>query len=552
MPPDVFVLIGDCLRAASATERTLPFCRAAADLRFERCYAPGTWTLPSHASLYTGSPAVDHGVTRWGDRIDRGQAWLPETARRNGYATALVSENPTFSGRYGFDRGVDLADDFVNAKPFPSDFAAETVVEERSPGAVASVLAGIAESDRPLRSVANALFAPLAYGRDWLASPASRWPGTRFPHRGDRVRSHLRSIVADPPGADGAPLLATANVLEPHNPHSVPPRRGARALGLDVPGAEQSRLASVDDNKIFLFESPDEPPAGAAEYGSWEAVFSRREEIYEAQIREFDRVVADLAGDLGERFDEALVVVTGDHGQLFGEEGMVGHHTSLHPHAVHVPLLVSLPADWAPPDGPVGVDGPAGVAEDAEVAEDTEVIGESGSTGHGGVAGARSLDEPVSLVGLSRAIGAVVSGEIRDAEAFADRVRAGGERPVVVTVDGPNWSVPDLEDRYGADAVADLAVRKVGLFGRDTQVVLASPWDDDSIAVTEYALEDGGRRRVAGYEFDEWRANSGVATRFRAALGRDRLAAFERWLAPEHATPEAGPATNRLRRLGYR
>ena len=50
--PDVYFLIGDCLRSANVTDRTMPFSIEAADVTATRCYSPGTWTLPSHASLY--------------------------------------------------------------------------------------------------------------------------------------------------------------------------------------------------------------------------------------------------------------------------------------------------------------------------------------------------------------------------------------------------------------------------------------------------------------------------------------------------------------------
>lgn len=569
MVPDVYVLIGDCLRAASATERTLPFCRGTADVRFGRCYAPGTWTLPSHASLYAGSSAVDHGITRWGDRLDPGQAWLPEAARQHGYVTALFSENPTFSGRYGFDHGVDFADDFVNAKRFPSAVAPEAVVDGVSPGAALAVLSALLGSDRPVRNLANAAYAPLSYASHRIRTGQLPGIGGRFPHRGDRVLSHCREFVADRSDRD-APVLAFVNLLEPHNPHSVPPRAGARELDLDHSRSDQRRLAAVDDNKCYLFEHPDAPPSPAADaFPSWGDVFARREAVYEAQIREFDRLVERWASGLGADFDDALVVVTGDHGQLFGEEGMVGHHTSLHPHAVHVPLLASLPSSWT------------ASTERSESAPGSESSARPVP---------RTVEAPVSLVGLSRAIHGVVTGEVDDGDAFVDRVRAGsgasvqrepfrdgstgdatdeaaivgpeaiasdeGVResadPVVVAVDGPNWNVADLEDRYGPDAVADLAVRKVGLIGTDTQVVFASPWDDDSIAVSEYVLAGGDRRQVADCEYDAWLESSEVAERLREAVGEDRLDAFERWLAPERTAAEAGPASNRLRQLGYR
>jgi arylsulfatase A-like enzyme len=40
-------------------------------------------------------------------------------------------------------------------------------------------------------------------------------------------------------------------------------------------------------------------------------------------VRYLDHLLAEWAQHLGSTLDDALVIVTGDHGQLFGEEGMV-------------------------------------------------------------------------------------------------------------------------------------------------------------------------------------------------------------------------------------
>jgi len=42
--------------------------------------------------------------------------------------------------------------------------------------------------------------------------------------------------------------------------------------------------------------------------------------------------------------DEALVVVTSDHGEEFAERGRIGHRSSLYSELVRVPLVVSWPA----------------------------------------------------------------------------------------------------------------------------------------------------------------------------------------------------------------
>ena len=67
---------------------------------------------------------------------------------------------------------------------------------------------------------------------------------------------------------------------------------------------------------------------------------------YDAEIHSMDRAFGDLLVFLKERglYDRALMVVTSDHGEEFGEHGKVGWHShTLYDELLRVPLLVKLP-----------------------------------------------------------------------------------------------------------------------------------------------------------------------------------------------------------------
>jgi uncharacterized sulfatase len=50
--------------------------------------------------------------------------------------------------------------------------------------------------------------------------------------------------------------------------------------------------------------------------------------------------VGSLVDHVTDHFEDAIIVVTADHGDLLGERGLLGHHTVLHDALVHVPLVV--------------------------------------------------------------------------------------------------------------------------------------------------------------------------------------------------------------------
>jgi arylsulfatase A-like enzyme len=75
------------------------------------------------------------------------------------------------------------------------------------------------------------------------------------------------------------------------------------------------------------------------------AEVQRLEQLYDQEVRYLDGVLAELFRGLKERgfLDDAIVIVTADHGEEFGEHGAYYHGVSLFEAAIRVPLWVCLP-----------------------------------------------------------------------------------------------------------------------------------------------------------------------------------------------------------------
>ncbi len=67
---------------------------AAEGVLYERAYAQAPWTLPSHATLFTGLPPEDHGVSSRRLVASEELVMLAERLRDAGYETMGSSENP--------------------------------------------------------------------------------------------------------------------------------------------------------------------------------------------------------------------------------------------------------------------------------------------------------------------------------------------------------------------------------------------------------------------------------------------------------------------------
>lgn len=85
---------------------------ASAGLLYTHAYAQAPWTLPSHATLFTGLAPAEHAVSWRATRARDQLLTLAERLRDAGYDTMGVSENgwiaPTFNMTQGFDRYVEV------------------------------------------------------------------------------------------------------------------------------------------------------------------------------------------------------------------------------------------------------------------------------------------------------------------------------------------------------------------------------------------------------------------------------------------------------------
>jgi arylsulfatase A-like enzyme len=67
--------------------------------------------------------------------------------------------------------------------------------------------------------------------------------------------------------------------------------------------------------------------------------------LYDAEILYMDHYLGTLVASLkrDKLYENTMIIVTADHGELFGEHGKHGHGRSLFQEEIHVPLIVKYP-----------------------------------------------------------------------------------------------------------------------------------------------------------------------------------------------------------------
>ena len=266
-------------------------------------YATACWTVPSHASIFTGlmpraaglgqvlSPAEAKPLTA----AHRDRA-LAEVLRRAGYRTLAASTNVWVSEASGFDVGFD-------------DF--EQIDSRRH--------SRIQWEGRRQRL-------------EWLVHGARG-------HRDDGARdveAALRRSLAPGP----KPFFCFVNLIECHSPYLPPRPCGGFSLLERVRAADEAR-------RYYRLDAIWRVNAGAARVP--DPVLERARRMYAASIRYMDdwlaRVLEQL--DSSGTLDDTLVIVTSDHGENLGEGGLIAHALSLDNRLIHVPYVAAGPGSEA-------------------------------------------------------------------------------------------------------------------------------------------------------------------------------------------------------------
>ncbi|NNE44861.1 MAG: sulfatase, partial [Gemmatimonadetes bacterium] len=125
-PPDIIVVVLDTARRDHFSlygydrPTTPAFDALAAEcVRFDRAYSTSCWTVPSHASLFTGLYPVAHGANQRSQYLDGSAETLAERLAAAGYQTASFSSNPWISEKANLAQGFEHAEVVATGRTRP-------------------------------------------------------------------------------------------------------------------------------------------------------------------------------------------------------------------------------------------------------------------------------------------------------------------------------------------------------------------------------------------------------------------------------------------------
>lgn len=303
-------------------DRYAPRLQQLADVSVDQCRAASSWTVPSHASMFTGRLPHRHGVHA--GAIDFESLDVSETFLQayEDHRTVGVSANAFVDSAFGFDT---LFDDFYDVTPsvvfgdglYLRDFTSERDGAWQYLDYVRQAL----RDDHPLKSLVN--------GVSGVTSDLKPSFVPRFSDDGARTVSNVAADVVDE--ADRSCCLFL-NYMDAHGPFAPTTRYGA-----DLHSAPRGWTS--DEIDIWKYNTGTRSPyADDVEH---------YRDLYAAAIDYLDRTLAELVKRIEARSDrEVTFVITSDHGENLGyepDDHLIEHKGSLTEGLLHVPFLIRNP-----------------------------------------------------------------------------------------------------------------------------------------------------------------------------------------------------------------
>lgn len=270
---------------------------AEAGVGFRNCITAGKDTLTSSGGILTGLAPTHSTLGITGNRLPETVRTVPERFAEAGYQTAALSGNYYVSEETGLARGFDRF-----------QLLSSSTLHQLGPRILLRYLRVLHTHSAGFTLDASKHSAP------FLMNQVAK----------GRIREF-----------DDRPFFYYLHYNEPHRPY-YPPRgfRDRFAADLEMTPAEAA------EKSIQVHRDLEEIIAGGADLtpAEWDAL----EVMYDTEIAYTDRMVGRLVSWLRERnAGPTVVVVTADHGELFGEYDLLSHKYVLDDAVTRVPLVVA-------------------------------------------------------------------------------------------------------------------------------------------------------------------------------------------------------------------
>jgi uncharacterized sulfatase len=299
-----------------------------------KAISPAQWTIPSHASMFSGEYPTTHKTIQASDALNSQLVTLGEYARYEGYKTIGFCNNPLVGVLdNGFRRGFQ---EFYN---YGGTIPSTPSINGNNKNSLLSkirrqyfklidriatpIQQAVAVSPEVLQIALNPLLVPL-------------W--TRFSNFKGDTEASIKDTTVYLKASEDQPKFIFLNLMETHMPYTPPRRYLKKFASIVLDDVEAGEFMSVYNTRALHWLLPLDKP-----YSSLQS--QTLSDMYDAEVAYQDHLLNQLLVvlDQPEHRENTLVIIVGDHGEMLGEHQIMGHGLGVHEELVHVPMMIRFP-----------------------------------------------------------------------------------------------------------------------------------------------------------------------------------------------------------------
>ncbi len=266
---------------------------------FTNAVANAPWTVPSHASMFTGMYPSKHGThhtpeNSFSNPLSKDNKTIAEILRENGYKTSAIVANYAIGGNKGFEQGFELYYEGISS--FQRFFLGQLLCR---------------------------IYPIIRYRRNFRIN--------RFLLSSQINDSVLHWIDNNKDNK----FFMFINFMDVHAGFNYLPDGFDKKFNFDWNSLDS--INDIDMKNIVNFRKN----------------ISQKEQnifidVTDCKLNHLDHNLGKLFEELKRRdlYDDSIIIVTSDHGTLWGEHNSFGHMTDLYNELLYVPLIIKYPKSY--------------------------------------------------------------------------------------------------------------------------------------------------------------------------------------------------------------
>lgn len=347
--PDILFLVLDTQRADRLScygypKPTSPQIDAIAAeaTRFTQAVAAAQWTVPSHASMFTGLYPSEHSMVQSYSVMPEQLTTLAERLRDGGYFTAGFCNNPLVGVinnglRRGFTSFLNYSG-LLTSRPNQAGASPGLISRYRQwfkrqlAGVLNRIQDAFARSDTLLAISFTPLMVPL-----WQT--ALSFKGNTAKSLDDTAKLLIERSQVDAE----QPIFAFVNLMGTHMPYHAPRAYIEKFAPHVLADRRAQSFLQRFNSDVYGWLAPLTGALDAHQKRTLDGMYDAEVAYQDAQLGVFFQRLRQAG-----RLDNTLVVICADHGEHLGEKQFMGHSLSIYNELVRVPLIIRDPAQRFP------------------------------------------------------------------------------------------------------------------------------------------------------------------------------------------------------------